>query len=141
MLIQDYSYYLLKIYTDGMLSLLGILSIVLIVGAFVVFSKLPKFKWTAFLIVFLLGLVSMMTAFYSTIYEFEEKPETIVFESLPSGEPTCGTGWTGWIRGAYGISNPCEYGCYRGNVLRKQMKMEGFPPWPMYKRELQCWRR
>jgi hypothetical protein len=141
MLIQDYSYYLIRILADGMMSLFGVLSVVLIIGAFVLFSKVSKFKWTIFLIVLLLGITSLMTAFYSATYEFDEKPETIVFESLPSGEPTCGTVWTGWIRGAYGISNACGTGCYRGNVLRKQMKMEGFPPWPMYKREMQCWRR
>ena len=141
MLIQDYSYYLIKIFISGMMSLFGILSVVLIIGAFVLFSKVPKFKWATFLIVFVLGITSLMTAFYSATYEFDEKPETIVFESLPSGEPTCGTEWTGWIRGAYGMGNPCGAGCYRGSVLRKQMKMEGFPPWPMYKRELQCWKR
>lgn len=87
------------------------------------------------------GVVCIFTAFYSAEYEFEEHPELIIFETLPAGEPDCGTAWTGWIRGAYGISNSCGQACYRGNVLRKQMKMEGFPPWPMYRRELACWKR
>jgi hypothetical protein len=141
MLIQNYSYYLFRILEDGMMSLFGVLAILLIVGAFVAFAKLPKFQWTAFGLLLVVGTVSFFAAFYSGQYEYEEHPESIVFETLPAGEPTCGTAWTGWIRGAYGIGNPCPEGCYRGNVLRKQMKMEGFPPWPMYKRQLQCWAR
>ena len=141
MLIQDYSYYLLKILGNGMMSFVGILSIILIIGAFVALSKLEKMRGWAFTGLLVAGLVAFGFAFYSAEYEFDEQPELIVFETLPEGEPTCGTAWSGWIRGAYGLGNSCPQGCFRGNVLRKKMKMEGFPPWPMYRREMECWKR
>jgi hypothetical protein len=141
MLIQDYSYYLLKILSNGLMSITGFLAIFLLLGSFVAFSKLEKFRGTAFSVLLAAGLTLFLISFYSAVYEFEEHPEQIVFDSLPAGEPNCGTAWSGWIRGAYGLGNSCPEGCFRGNVLRKQMKMEGFPPWPMYKREIQCWKR
>ncbi len=145
MLIQDYNYYLTKILLDGMISMFGILSILLLIVAFVALvvmrDKGSLLRIPVFLLMLSLAIASFINAFYSASYEFEEHPETIVFESLPAGEPNCGTAWTRWIKGAYGLSNPCPPGCFRGQVLRKQLSMSGFPPWPMYKRELQCWTR
>ena len=76
---------------------------------------------------------------YTTTFEFEERPETLEFSGLSDGAPTCGTGWTGWAKSGYGMSNPCPKSCYRGLTLRKQLRMSGFPPWPGYRREQPCW--
>jgi hypothetical protein len=145
MLTQDYSYFLLRILEDAALSFAGLLSIVLLVGAIGALYGLkvsrPNIRLPVFWSLLLAGSVSFMLAFYSATYEFEEHPEQLVFDSLPEGAPDCGTAWTGWLKSGYGISNPCPKGCYRGLVLRKKLSMNGFPPWPQYKRELQCWRR
>ena len=145
MLIQDYSYYLYKLMVDAAFSLVGIISILLLMGAIAALVSLkssrPKLRVPAFGFLLIAAIVGFGVAFYSASYEFEEYPEQLVFDTLPEGEPDCGTKWTGWIKGGYGISNPCPQGCYRGMVLRKKISMTGFPPWPSYKRELQCWRR
>jgi hypothetical protein len=145
MLVQDYSYYLYKLLLGGIFSLAGMLIVLFLVGAFAALELLktrnPRIRMPAFWSLMALAVIALVVSFYTSFYEFEEHPETLVFEGLPLGAPDCGTAWTGWIKGAYGISNPCPWGCYRGIVLRKQLRMSGFPPWPEYRRELQCWRR
>jgi hypothetical protein len=121
----------------------GILTLILLVGAIGSLSLFKKYRseirsyafWSSFLLSLILGTVTLYTA----TFEFEEHPETLTFSGLPEGEPSCGTGWTYWTKGGYGTGNPCPKGCYRGLTLRKQMSMSGFPPWPDYRRELQCW--
>ena len=62
-------------------------------------------------------------------------------DTLPAGEPTCGVAETSWTKSGYGTGNPCEWGCLRGLVVAKRMRLSGFPPWPEYKRTMQCWSR
>jgi hypothetical protein len=143
MLTQNYAYYLLKVFIAGIPSLPGILSAFFVLCAFISLAVFktsnpglrPYVFWLSLLISALLAVVTLYTA----TFEFEEHPETLVFEGVPKGAPTCGTGWTTWAKGGYGISNACPKGCYRGLTLRKQLRMTGFPPWPRYRRELQCW--
>jgi hypothetical protein len=145
MLVQDYSYYLYKLLLSGIFSIAGIVFVLSLLGAVyaLIFLKAgsPRIRLLAFWSLLILAVIVLLVSFYTSVYEFEERPETLVFAELPLGEPTCGTAWTNWIKGAYGINNPCPSGCYRGVVLRKQLRMSGLPPWPEYKRELQCWRR
>jgi len=145
MLIKNYDYFLMALLKSGMLSPIGLLSILLFiaaVGSLIWFKPShPKLRAPAFWGLLLVSISCQVVAFYTAVYEFDEHPETLVFAALPEGEPDCGTAWTNWLRAGYGISNPCPRGCYRGLVLRKQLAMNGFPPWPTYKRELQCWRR
>ena len=144
MLINHYSFYILKLLQAGLLSPLGMLSVALLLAAFTsrfVIKQKSLLRTSLFwgLLLVLLGLQG--TAFYTSVYEFDERPETLSFETLPKGEPNCGSAWTSWLKAGYGISNPCPKGCYRGLVTRKQLGMSGFPPWPNYRREMQCWHR
>jgi len=145
MLIQNLFYYMLAILVNGFSTLAGMVGLVLIFAAiaFLVFkvAEDSRFRLPAFWGALLAGLACLIFAFYSSVYVFDEQPEKLSFASLPSGEPTCGTAQTNWIKAAYGISNPCPWGCYRGKVLSKELRMRGFPPWPEYRRVLQCWTR
>jgi len=143
MLTQHYFYYVWKILSAGMLSLPGLLSILLLIAAIVCGMRLAhesRVRLPA-LWLLLVGSAGMfLLAFNGGIYSFDEKPETLEIAAL-QGEPTCGTAWSGWIRGGYGMGNPCPQGCYRGKILNKQMRMRGLPPWPEQRREMQCWAR
>ena len=144
MLNQHYFYYVFKISEAAFLSALGLLALAMLIVAVVALSKLQRGTWlrrfsTGVSIVLAIGL--FFTAFGNAVYEFDEQPETLISELLPAGEPDCGTGWSGFIRSGNGMGNPCPVGCYRGTILRKQMRMRGFPPWPEYRREMQCWKR
>ena len=145
MLIQNFYYYLSVILIAGLWSAIGIAAILLISASIAVLLvpgmstsrvRLPTF-WT----LISAGLVCVGIAFYTSVYEFDEHPETLVIDSLPPGEPNCGTATTHWTKAAYGIGNPCPSGCYRGLTLKKELRLTGFPPWPEYRRELQCWTR
>jgi hypothetical protein len=143
MLTQDYAYTLLKVFIAGIPTLPGILTVLFFLGVFVSLIAFKTFKPGLRPYVFWLSLLASLLLFtvtlYTTTFEFEERPETLEFSGLPDGAPTCGTGWTGWAKSGYGMSNACPKGCYRGLTLRKQLRMSGFPPWPGYRRELQCW--
>jgi hypothetical protein len=144
MLNQHYFYYVFKIAEAALQSALGLLAVALLIVAVVALFKLQRGtrlrNWSAGVsIVLAVGVFSM--AFGNAVYEFDEHPETLISELLPAGEPDCGTGWSGFIRSGNGMGNPCPAGCYRGNILRKQMRMRGLPPWPEYRREMQCWNR
>jgi hypothetical protein len=144
MLINHYSFYVLKLLQAGLLSPLGLLSVALFIAAIasrLLLKQKPLLRAMGFWVLLIVSLGLQGTAFYTAIYEFDEQPETLVFETLPQGEPDCGTAWTTWLKAGYGINNPCPKGCYRGLVARKQLGMSGFPPWPNYRREMQCWRR
>ena len=144
MLIQNYTYYLWKIISAGLLTLPGILSVVLLIVAVVALKQLDaasKLRVPAFWLILIVAIGSFVVAFNNAVYDFDEDPDSLVIATLPEGEPDCGTAWSGWIRGGYGMGNPCGLGCYRGKVVNKQLRMRGLPPWPEYRRELQCWVR
>lgn len=144
MLIQHYAYYLWKITSAGLLSLPGILSILLLitaVAALRVLSRGGLLRTAVFWLLLIAAVASFVVAFNNAVYDFDEDPDSLVIPGLPAGEPDCGEVWSGWIRGGYGMGNPCPKGCYRGKVVSKQMRMRGLPPWPEYRRELQCWAR
>ena len=146
MLIHPYPYYLSKILGITFMSLLGILAIVLLVGALILWrvSKTRQSvaaKRTGWAIS-AIAVIPFVIAFYSAEYEFDERPEQ--FQALfPQDQLVdCGTSWTNWIRGAMGLSNPCPEDCYRGATVTKKFRMGGiYPPWPETKREIQCWKR
>jgi hypothetical protein len=144
MLNQHYFYYIFKISEAAMQSALGLLAVAMLIASVVMFYKLQRGTRlrtlsTSLSLVLAVGLFSV--AFSNSVFEFDEHPETLVSELLPAGEPDCGTGWSGFIRSGNGMGNPCPAGCYRGTILRKQMRMRGLPPWPEYRREMQCWNR
>jgi hypothetical protein len=144
MLTNHYSFYILKLLQAGLLSPLGMLSVALLLAAFTsrfVIKQKSVVRTSLFWALLIVSLGLQGTAFYTAVYEFDERPETLSFETLPKGEPNCGTAWTDWLKAGYGISNPCPKGCYRGLVARKQLGVSGFPPWPNYRREMQCWYR
>jgi hypothetical protein len=143
MLIHDYSYYLYQLMSGAFAEPLGILALMLFGSAILILWLFRKTNWRsrAFWLLLLISVVTYGLSFRNTIYEYDERPETLVIDSLPPGEPDCGTAWTGFIRSGQGYGNPCPQGCFRGKVLRKQLRMRGIPPWPEYKREMQCWKR
>ncbi|MDP6437725.1 MAG: hypothetical protein QF790_10560 [Gammaproteobacteria bacterium] len=145
MLLQDYAFYFYRILAAGMLTPLGLLAIILLLAAIsaCIYFRRGRTNIQAFSawVLLVAGMACLVTAFYSAVYEFDEQPESLAFDTLPKGEPTCDSAWSKWIKSGYGLNNNCPKGCYRGLVLRKQMRMGGFPPWPEYRRELQCWAR
>jgi hypothetical protein len=141
MLLQDYAFYLQQIVGAALLSLPGILSIVFLAAAIgcVYMLNASRVRKYGSLLLISAAIGSFWFAFHNTIYEFDEHPETLVFNALPAGAPDCGTAWSPWIDVGYGLTNSCTNGCYRGLILRKQMRLRGFPPWPQNRREYQCW--
>jgi hypothetical protein len=145
MLTQNYLYYIFKISEAAIQSALGLISVVLLIAAVVALFRLQRGTWLRTLsasISMILAITFFSMAFANGIFEFDEHPETLISELLPAGEPDCGAAWSGFISGGSGLGgNPCPAGCYRGLVLRKQMRMRGLPPWPETRREMQCWTR
>ena len=140
MLSQHYSYYLFNVLLAGLPSILGALFLLTLTATlYVLFIyKSPRkilVVWSSLVITLGLGVGT----FYNAVYEFEEDPQLLIDAGAPDLNEACGTAWTNWIRGGYGQGgNRCPEGCYRGLTLRKQMRMSGFPPWPLYRREMQC---
>lgn len=144
MLNQHYFYYVFKISETAIQSVLGLLAIAILIAAIFILIKFPRgaqFRLLSTNISILIAVILFSFAFSNAVYDFDEQPETLISELLPTGEPDCGTAWTGFRDTGNGIGNPCTWGCQRGKVLRKQMRMRGFPPWPQYRREMQCWTR
>jgi hypothetical protein len=143
MLLQDYAYYVMNLFAAGAVTPLGLLSLALIAAAVISIFALRgnRTRSTAVWGLLIAGLVCLMTTFYTAVYVFDERPETLSFETLPAGEPDCGSAWSGWIKSGYGLTNQCDKGCYRGKILHKHLRMRGLPPWPEYNREYQCWKR
>ena len=143
MLTQDYAYYLFRILMAGLPSLPGILMVLFLLGAFISLAVFkpsrPKLRAYAFWLSLLASALLAVFILYTASFEFEEQSDTLSETGLPDLASSCGTGWTNWTKAGYGMGNPCPKGCYRGLTLRKQLKMSGFPPWPQYRRELQCW--
>ncbi|MCP4929752.1 MAG: hypothetical protein GY918_11920 [Gammaproteobacteria bacterium] len=143
MLTHDYAYYLLKVFIAGLPSLPGILTLLLFIGALIsraVFKSFkPELRTYTFYLCLLGSAVLATITFYSAILELDERPDTLEFTGLPDGEASCGSRWTNWIKSGHGTANPCPKGCYRGLTLQKEVTMSGFPPWPEYRVELQCW--
>lgn len=145
MLLKNFWAYFVAIFVEGLGSGAGMLGLALVIFALVlVFAPVARdarFRGLGIQALVIAGLALLTVAFYGAEYTFDEQPGSLAFENLPEGEPTCGTAETPWTKAAYGIGNPCEWGCYRGLVITKKMRLSGFPPWPEYKRELQCWSR
>jgi len=142
MLSQHYTYYLFKVLLAGLPSIFGALFILLILATLYILLKvsIPR-KMALFWSSLILTLIAGSATFYNAVYEFDERPEMLMEAGAPAIDPECGTAWTNWIRGGYGLGgNRCPEGCYRGLTLRKQLRMSGFPPWPLYRREMQCLR-
>lgn len=140
MLNQEYTYYVFKTFIAGLPSIPGILGLIVLFLSVLVFLrlvKLPNSKLLS-LLSLALAIALLTTAFYGGIYEFDEKPETLAVYEPADNEGECGKVWTNWHKGGYGIGNRCPMQCYRNITLRKQLRMSGFPPWPEYRRELQC---
>lgn len=143
MLSDNYSNFVWTIFLAGSQSVAGVAGILLII-AWLALLLMPTpilgrlkqpFLWT----LFPLGVLCLATAFYTSIYVFDEDPESLIAEfSLDS--PVCGAASTDWFKAGYGFGNPCtEKGCTRrGLTMRKEMRMTGFPPWPEYRTEFQC---
>jgi hypothetical protein len=78
-----------------------------------------------------------------------EKPPTVpgppsAAAPTPPAAPVrvdCGTVWTGWVKPAGGVGDPCPSGCVRGAELGQSYRMVGFPPKPQTKHKFQCWRQ
>ena len=141
---QNYSYYVFKIASAGLISLAGVLSIICLIAAVLILfrmSSASRARLPLFSSMILAALVLFAFGFNGATYRFDERPETLVIESLPSGKPDCGTAWSAFITSGFGMGNPCKKGCYRGRVINKEMRMRGFPPMPQYRRELECWTR
>lgn len=144
MLTQNYTFYVQKMLGEAVVTWQGLLAIVVFALALVVLlwsSRAIRYRVALFWLGVLASVALFVVASLNAVYTFDERPETLVIETLPDGEPTCGTAWAGWIRSGYGMGNPCPAGCLRGKVLNKQMRMRGFPPWPEFRREMQCWAR
>ncbi len=144
MLNQHYFYYVFKIAEAAVQTALGLLAVALLIAAVIALFKLQqgtRLRTLSVAVPMVIALILFSIAFSNAVYEFDEHPETLVSELLPAGEPDCGTGWSGFIRSGNGMGNPCPAGCYRGIILRKQMRLRGLPPWPEYRREMQCWNR
>lgn len=142
MLHTDYSYFLFRILGASLLSLQGSIAVVLLLAALLIWRGrlLTRWRGAATGGALLLAGGCFVLAFVNSVYTYDERPDTLVIPEL-AGTPTCGTAVSGWIRDGYGMGNPCPPGCFRGKVLMKQMRMRGLPPWPEYRRELQCWAR
>jgi len=138
--VQDYTFFLALFFDAALFSIPGLIGLIIALACIAAFFFLgasqQRHRVCSVLAVCALGSFSF--AFYSSVYEFDERPETLVFETLPAGEPSCGTRWSLWLDAGYGLTG-CSQGCYRGMILRKQMRMRGFPPSPQYRREYQCW--
>ena len=143
MLNNDYSYFFIKIAGAGLTSLAGAASVLLVVVWLILLLWGRDWRWRlpAVSSALLLAVGCFVLAFMNAVYTYDEQPGTLVIPSLPMGEPSCGTALSGWIRGGYGMGNPCPPGCFRGKIMMKQMRMRGLPPWPEYRREMQCWAR
>lgn len=144
MLNQGYFYYIFKIAEAAIQSALGLLAIAILIAATIMLFKLQRgtlLRKLSMSSSILLALILFSVAFNNAIYEFDEHPETLISDLLPAGDLDCGASWTGFRDSGNGIGNFCPAGCYRGIVLRKQMRMRGIPPWPQYRREIQCWTR
>ncbi|MEE4186191.1 MAG: hypothetical protein V2J12_10515 [Gammaproteobacteria bacterium] len=142
MLHTDYSYFLFRIVGASLLSVPGIITVALVLAALLVWRGRVPGRWRGIAAggALLLAGACFVLAFMNAVYTYDEQPDTLVIPEL-AGTPTCGTAVSGWIRGGYGMGNPCPAGCFRGKILMKQMRMRGLPPWPEYRREMQCWAR
>ncbi|MGI9308064.1 MAG: hypothetical protein ACR2P6_02305 [Gammaproteobacteria bacterium] len=88
-----------------------------------------------------LALVLSTVGFYTAIYDVEQEADFLQIAKEYPDDKDCGSAWTHWFPAGSGLVNPCKKGCYRGTTLRQQIKMVNFPPWPVTRREIQCWVR
>lgn len=143
MLNQHYFFYVWKVASAGLTSMPGMVSILLLVAALAtlfLLSSGSRLRTPGFWLLLLGAIAAFTLAFRGATYSFVEDPDSLDIPAL-AGEPDCGTVWSAWIRSGYGMGNPCPVGCYRGKIVNKQLRMRGLPPWPEYRREMQCWAR
>lgn len=144
MLIKGYSYYFNMLATEALLSVLGILSVVVLLAAIVMAMRAAPGKGNRFLLTGLpLAVILFGFAFYGTEVTYDEQPELLAGTrvDLSSQYEDCGIQETRWQNGSLGMGNICGQGCFRGNTVEQKMKMSGFPPAMMTKRAIQCWKR
>jgi len=143
MLSSNYSDYVWTIFFTGLQSVTGIAGIALLIAALaLIFLPIPisdRLRRPVLWALFPLAALCLATAFYTTIYVFDEDPEALITE-FAIDSPVCGAASTLFLKAGYGFANPCnQKGCTRrGLTLRKEMRMTGFPPWPEYRTEFQC---
>ena len=106
MLNQHYFYYVFKISETAIQSVLGLLAIAILIAAIFILIKFPRgaqFRLLSTNISILIAVILFSFAFSNAVYEFDEQPETLISELLPTGEPDCGTAWTGFRDTGNGI--------------------------------------
>ena len=139
MLTQEYTYYIFKVLLAGLPSIPGALFMLFLLGAvYGLLNTVTGKGMLTFWVCLILAIAAGLTTFYTAVYEFDENPQALIAKGAPQNDEECGTAWSNWAKGGYGMGNTCPKGCYRGLTLRKQLSMSGFPPWPNYRREMQC---
>jgi hypothetical protein len=144
MLTQHYNYYIGQLLIAALTSVQGIIALLFLAGGiwalFALRTKRPGLRLPVFWLCLVASVGLITNGFYSSIYEFDEDPQSLIDTGKLTDDADCGPAWTNWAKGGYGMGNPCPAGCYRALTLRKQMQMSGFPPFPNYRREVQCLR-
>jgi hypothetical protein len=138
MLVHEYSYYIWKISGAALFTIWGIIALILLILALYWFSAHKSRYGT---IAIAVGLLSFTVGIYAAEYDVPESPDQQRQIFNDSEWQSCGVAVAKPIAGGQGMSNPCEWGCFRGATLRKTMSMGEFPPWPRFQREVECWRR
>jgi hypothetical protein len=138
MLVHDYFYYLSRISGAALFTVWGIVAVALLALAlfWLIRHKAAFGAATA-----ALALLSFTIGIYAAEYEIPEDPARQHEFMNDEGWESCGVGRSRPTPSGYGMSNPCEWGCFRGATRRKIMTMGEFPPWPKFQREVECWRR
>ena len=128
----------------SLLTITGLISIAcLIVGVGLFLFRgnknlLDRLAIPTFLI---LSLGFLAASIYTTVYTIEQPNTYVDIAKEHLDDADCGNAWTGWFAIGSGLQNPCDKGCYRGATLTQEVKMAHFPPWPIMRRQIQCWVR
>jgi len=144
MLIKGYMHYLLNILSVSWLSVAGLLSIACLIvglGLFLFGTKGQSLRRLGPPVAIALSLVLFTVSIYTSVYTIEQTETYADIAKEFPDDADCGTAWTEWSAIGMGLSNPCGKACYRGATLGQEMKMAQFPPWPMNRRQIQCWVR
>jgi hypothetical protein len=127
-----------EVFASGLLTVPGVLAMVLFITSVVSLKYFRDSKVPIAGISFLVAVAFGCISFYSGVYVFPEDADAVATTIEQDEQFNCGTAWTGWTKSGYGIATPCPAGCYSGLTASKEMRMRGFPPWPEFRRELQC---
>ena len=144
MLIKGYSFYFFNALSATWLGWPGILSMLCLAGALLVFfsfksNRLLRSRLASGLLVLSVGLFTL--GFYTAIYNVKQEGDFLHIAKEFPDDQDCGAAWTSWHPAGAGLLNPCKKGCYRGTTFQQQTTMVHFPPWPLTRREIQCWVR